>query len=294
MSFIGTGIAIGNIAGALSASLGSALGIGALGSTAVGAGGLGSLTAASALAGTAGTGLGALAGTGGAAAGTGGAAAAPVATAAPTIATSSTGGIMPGSVISAMGGPGAIPAGAVPASSGSGIAPGIISAAPTAVAPGGSLAVPAAGPTMTSGGITGFGKLGDLAASNITSKGVEAVTNPQPVYDSSGQKEIDRQKLEGQQFASDVYSPSSSWQNPSWMQGNAQGGEIRYAAKQGGSVRLRNGDFIVPADVVSAIGNGSTKAGAKYLDHLFNALTAGPAPKAGSLAKRRAQERRRA
>ena len=278
MSFIGTGIAIGNIAGALSASLGSALGIGALGSTAVGAGGLGSLTAASALAGTAGTGLGALAGTGGAAAAPA-AAATEAATAAPTVATSSTGGIMPGSVISAMGGPGAIPAGAVPASSGSGIVPGAISAAPTAAAPGGSLAVPAAGPTLTSGGITGFGQLGDFAASNIASKGVETIASPQPVYDDSGQRKIEQATAEGQQLAD------------SWLPGKAEGGVTTIRAARGGSVRLKNGDYVVPADVVSALGNGSTKAGAKYLNHLFTAISAGPAPKAGSLAKQRAKAR---
>lgn len=277
MSFIGTGIAIGNIAGALSASLGSALGIGALGSTAVGAGGLGSLTAASALAGTAGTGLGALAGTGGAAAAP--AAATEAATAAPTVATSSTGGIMPGSVISAMGGPGAIPAGAVPASSGSGIVPGAISAAPTAAAPGGSLAVPAAGPTLTSGGITGFGQLGDFAASNVASKGVETIASPQVTYDNSGQRKIEQATAEGQQLAD------------SWLPGKAEGGVATIRAARGGSVRLKNGDYVVPADVVSALGNGSTKAGAKYLNHLFTAISAGPAPKAGSLAKQRAKAR---
>jgi hypothetical protein len=113
-----------------------------------------------------------------------------------------------------------------------------------------------------------------------------------PTYDNSGQKEIDRQTLEGQQFAQGVYAPSSNWQNPSWAPGKAHGGEIRYANKQGGSVRLQNGSYIIPADVVSAIGNGSTKAGAKYLEHLFNAIAAGPSPKAGSLAKQRLIERK--
>lgn len=37
----------------------------------------------------------------------------------------------------------------------------------------------------------------------------------------------------------------------------------------GGEVGLEDGDFIFPADVVSAIGNGSTKAGAQFLDEFF-------------------------
>jgi hypothetical protein len=38
---------------------------------------------------------------------------------------------------------------------------------------------------------------------------------------------------------------------------------------KGGKVPLTDGAFIIPADVVSALGNGSTKAGAAYLDRLL-------------------------
>ena len=37
----------------------------------------------------------------------------------------------------------------------------------------------------------------------------------------------------------------------------------------GGEVNLEDGQFILPADVVSALGNGSTKAGAQFLDEFF-------------------------
>lgn len=268
MSFIGTGIAIGNIAGALSASLGSALGIGALGSISAGAGGIGALTAGSVLAGTAGTGLGALAGAAEGAAGATAATAAPE-VAAPTIATSSTGGIAPGSVISAMGGPGAIPAGAVPASSGSGITSSMIAA------PGGAIATPSA-TTMTAGGFTGFGHLGDFAAKEIATNAVMKGGQGISQEIANAQTEEDSDKVK-QQFG-----------------GWAHGGEIQHVARHGGSIRLRNGDFVIPADVVSALGNGSSKAGAKYLTHLFKAIEAGPAPRAGALAKQRAQARRSA
>lgn len=42
-----------------------------------------------------------------------------------------------------------------------------------------------------------------------------------------------------------------------------------YGLAAGGGVDLQDGDFIFPADVVSALGNGSTKAGAKFLDEFF-------------------------
>jgi hypothetical protein len=38
---------------------------------------------------------------------------------------------------------------------------------------------------------------------------------------------------------------------------------------EGGEVHLADGQFIIPADVVSALGNGSTNAGAKFLDEFF-------------------------
>jgi len=106
-----------------------------------------------------------------------------------------------------------------------------------------------------------------------------AVMNPTPTYDSSGQQTIDEQKQLGLMNANQAYH--RGWAPPA---GKAHGG----------SLRLENNAFIIPADVVSAIGNGSTKAGAKYLDHLFTALSAGPPPKVGSLAKRRTQERHKA
>lgn len=42
-------------------------------------------------------------------------------------------------------------------------------------------------------------------------------------------------------------------------------GGIAALAKGGHGVRLEDSDYIIPADVVSALGNGSSKAGARYL-----------------------------
>jgi hypothetical protein len=96
--------------------------------------------------------------------------------------------------------------------------------------------------------------------------------NPPPSYGNQGAQTVNAAKQQGQADATSAYK---SWAH-------------------GGSIRLENNSFIIPADVVSAIGNGSTKAGAKYLDHLFAAIAAGPPPKAGSLAKQRAKERQKA
>lgn len=100
-------------------------------------------------------------------------------------------------------------------------------------------------------------------------------------------KEQEAKEAQGSQWAADTYQQPGG----SWLPGKAEGGVATIRAARGGSVRLKNGDYVVPADVVSALGNGSTKAGAKYLTHLCNSLHAGPAPKAGSLAKQRAKAR---
>lgn len=51
------------------------------------------------------------------------------------------------------------------------------------------------------------------------------------------------------------------------QQSAATGGML--TLKQGGHVPLKDGAYIIPADVVSALGNGSSKAGAEFLRHLM-------------------------
>ena len=67
---------------------------------------------------------------------------------------------------------------------------------------------------------------------------------------------------------------------------------------KGGGIMMREGQYVVPADVVSAIGNGSSKAGAKFLEQAFNHYIQNgppegvkPAPRAGNLAEQRMMER---
>ena len=63
-----------------------------------------------------------------------------------------------------------------------------------------------------------------------------------------------------------IYQPSSTGgSSPSNPLGGL--GNIGYA--EGGHVPLKNGAYIIPADVVSALGNGSSKAGAEFLQRLM-------------------------
>lgn len=148
-----------------------------------------------------------------------------------------------------------------------------VMAAPVAAAPA---AAPITQAPVTASPSLLEGPVGKAVASNFMSKAPQLLGTPTSL-DTSSDKTHEQQVLGAANLANEVYKPLGS-------QGMAHGGQVR----------LRNGDFIIPADVVSAIGNGSTKAGARYLDHLFNALSAGPPPKAGSLAKQRAKQRQHA
>ena len=53
------------------------------------------------------------------------------------------------------------------------------------------------------------------------------------------------------------------------MQGAAEGGIMM---AKGGHVPLKDGAYIIPADVVSALGNGSTKAGGEFLRQLIESV----------------------
>lgn len=77
--------------------------------------------------------------------------------------------------------------------------------------------------------------------------------------------------------------------------GFAEGG---LTTLKGGGISMREGQYVVPADVVSAIGNGSSKAGAKFLEQAFNHYIQNgppegvkPQQRAGSLAEQRMKER---
>lgn len=53
------------------------------------------------------------------------------------------------------------------------------------------------------------------------------------------------------------------------IQGAAEGGIMM---AKGGHIPLKDGAYVIPADVVSALGNGSTKAGGAFLRQLIEAV----------------------
>jgi hypothetical protein len=130
-------------------------------------------------------------------------------------------------------------------------------------APGGAVALPSAAPSLAQA-------FGGFAAKEL---GLEALKGGVGAIN----QEIANAQTE--QESEDVHNK--------YFSGFATGGAVQHAAKEGGSIRLTDGDFIVPADVVSALGNGSSTAGAKYLTHLMRALESGPPPEAGALANAR-------
>jgi len=299
MSFISVGAAIGSAASAIASGVGAVAGsIGGTVASGLGALGMGTAAAPSALA----SGIGSFVGgaTTGGAIGSGMGAATSALTggdpgrgaAMGALTGGATGGI--GSLLGGGGGAAGAAADAVGGVKGAGTsfieqaAQQGLGGVPGATVPVGSTAqslASSAAPVLNSGvsstaagGIGGMGKdLLKMAAPEVLKGGAGLATAP--TYDNSAQQKIAGLQQEGDEAARSTYGPD--WSASSWMQSKAEGG----------SLRLRDGDFILPADVVSAIGNGSTKAGAKYLDHLFTAISAGPAPEAGSLAKQRAMER---
>ena len=67
----------------------------------------------------------------------------------------------------------------------------------------------------------------------------------------------------------------SEQQKVQQAQGERVGLGANVGMAQGGEVPLEDGQWIVPADVVSALGNGSTDGGARFLDQYFGAQSAG-------------------
>ena len=134
-------------------------------------------------------------------------------------------------------------AGAVPASSGSGITPsGIASTLPSGVPAG------LGAPTLAE---TAKDLVGHQVIGQMLNTGVQGIQNAQ------AQEQIRKNERVG-----------SAEQAQQMQDAKGLGAQVAGLAA-GGGVDLHDGDFIFPADVVSALGNGSTKAGAKFLDEFF-------------------------
>lgn len=153
-------------------------------------------------------------------------------------------------------------------------------------------------PSGDVGSLGDLGSLSDSAASGISKAGVP-ITGDQlstglnalgagAVTDYAGQSIVDAQdaadkaaeedKMRGLDFASQGSSglaavsgaglPTGSGPLGSLGKiGRATGGLTALA--HGGQIPLKDGAYIIPADVVSALGNGSSKAGAEFLRHLM-------------------------
>lgn len=273
-SIVGTvGSGIGAVgAGIASLGAGTALGgvTGAVGSAVGGLGGL--LTGA-------GGALGGAAGAGGAAIGTGeavGAASSAISSLGPAA-----GAATPEAVPAAV--PGAVP-GAVPEVASTG--------APGAVATGAPEAAP---------GI--MGKIGGAVLDALPSEASSFITDTLGLAPSEVGHGATMLTTEGAKGAYDTASLASTNATSRDMthrmatRGNWATGGLA-TLKGGGSIKMVDGQYVIPADVVSALGNGSSKAGAKYLAHAFERVrTQGPSmphkPKkqAGELAMKRMIER---
>ena len=117
-------------------------------------------------------------------------------------------------------------------------------------------------------GLAGLGGavMGDYAGHSMVNADEAAKKasqqNAQGAIDFANQNEAGMSKLKGLGFGASS-GPLSSLGSI----GKATGGLTALA--HGGQIPLKDGAYIIPADVVSALGNGSSKAGAEFLRHLM-------------------------
>lgn len=139
-------------------------------------------------------------------------------------------------------------------------------------------AVLAALPTSIGGAITGLGigagtvgatVIGGAAAAGM---GIDAaITEGDMQRADKKQTAANAAAAAAPAAATNLYSAPTAPISSGGQQYFATGG-LTSLAKGGSSMRLEDSDYIIPADVVSALGNGSSKAGARYLDQQFARL----------------------
>lgn len=153
-----------------------------------------------------------------------------------------------------------------------------------ATAVGSAIASTTIGASLTAGLASTFGISSALATGIVGGTAIAGVGGAigGMAADAAGQE--DAMKRQDQQTAAqnaaaaaapasatNLYSTPTAPISQGGQQYFATGG-ITALAKGGQSVNLGNADYIIPADVVSALGNGSTKAGARYLQEQFARL----------------------
>lgn len=209
--------------------------------------------------GTAGAGAAALGGTGAALAGS---------------AAPATAGLFGGtSVAGLVGAPTGIAAGAGPAAGAAG-APGEAAATAAmsdkaalaaqsadAVAKGTAAATPATPVAPGAGTITGSTTGDMLGGTLVTSGGQQAVQAKQAADVTTAQNKGYEQLKgkQGQELSAVIAAQKEDE--------NTLGGGRSLA--HGGGVNLQSGQFVIPADIVSDLGNGDTKAGMEFLKQFF-------------------------
>ena len=127
--------------------------------------------------------------------------------------------------------------------------------------------VPITGDQLSTGlNALGAGAVTDYAGQSIVDAQDAAKKaeqqNAQGAIDFANQNQAGMANLKGLGFG----APSGPLSSLSGI-GKATGGLTALA--HGGQVPLKDGAYIIPADVVSALGNGSSKAGAEFLRHLM-------------------------
>jgi len=113
---------------------------------------------------------------------------------------------------------------------------------------------------LTAGALTDYAGHSIVNADEAAKKAEQQ--NAQGAIDFANQNQAGMANLKGLGFG----SPSGPLSSLSGI-GKATGGLTALA--HGGQIPLKDGAYIIPADVVSALGNGSSKAGAEFLRHLM-------------------------
>lgn len=122
-------------------------------------------------------------------------------------------------------------------------------------------------------GTVGAGVLGGVGA------GINEAVESADAADAAAKADVARGVANQPQLAAGLapaQAPGAAAANPlagigsdQPIQGAAEGGIMR---AKGGRIPLKDGAYIIPADVVSALGNGSTKAGGAFLRQLIEAV----------------------
>lgn len=154
------------------------------------------------------------------------------------------------------------------------------------------------------GALTGVGLSAGLATGVVGAAtlagigGVGAMISDSVSQDAAARQADKRQGIANaaagapSSMATSMYSAPTTPISSGGQQYFATGGLTSLAK---GGVNLQDSDYIIPADVVSALGNGSSKAGARYLDQQFARLNSiggvGALPESRKLMTTRAKKK---